>query len=66
MKISDAIAKLQEIRARYGDVPIVGGFLLDETRPTRFSVVNADGAEVWPQNPNDADPKANIEGVFIE
>lgn len=43
MKTSKAIEILQSILEKYGDLPIVGGFMCDDTPPTEMSVIGDDG-----------------------
>lgn len=64
MKISDAIKQLQAIGAKFGDLEIVGGCLMDETPLEWIGVVNKDGMEIYPKDPNSAG-EANIAGVFL-
>lgn len=58
MLISEAIQALAGILVTHGDLPIVGGFLEDDTPPVRFTVLDKDGAEIR----TDSKP----DGVFIE
>lgn len=58
MLISEAIQALANILAEHGDLPIVGGFLDDETPPMKFTVLDKNSIEIR------SDGKADC--VFIE
>lgn len=64
MKTSDALHRLQNILDKYGDLDIVGGFLSDETPPRDIIVVNKEGMEIYPNDPNGVG-QADVEGVYI-
>lgn len=59
MKISDMILKLNEIRDRYGDLPIVGGYMRDDEPPTKLTVIDEEGCDVELYN-------RQAVGVFIQ
>lgn len=66
MKISAVIKALNEIKAEFGDLPIVGGYLSDDSPPRKFIVVESDGMEIFPHNPNGLDlKKVKVAGIFI-
>ena len=46
MKVSEAIRQLEAIMETHGDLPIVGGNILDDTIPRQFLTVNADGEDI--------------------
>jgi hypothetical protein len=64
VKASKAIHQLQKIVAKFGDLDIVGGFLQDETPLANIMVVNKEGMEIFPNDPNGVG-QANVEGVFL-
>lgn len=64
MKITEAIDRLSEIKTKFGDLPIVGGYLADDTPPREICVVNEGGLEIFPSNPNGVGQR-NAAGVFI-
>jgi len=66
VKTREFIGLLERIVSVYGDLPIVGGHMGENTSPDGPLVVNTNGMEVFPNNPNNVDPKINIEGVFFE
>ena len=66
MKISNAIAQLQVIKDRYGDLSITGGFMNDSTPLGHIMVTDTEGLEVWPRDPNGIAGKNPIDGVFFE
>ena len=47
MKASDFIKKLESAIEKFGDLPITGGSILDETVPERICALDADGIEVY-------------------
>jgi hypothetical protein len=53
MKISEFIEKLESAKKLHGDLPIIGGSLLDDTPPTKVIALNSDGADVrhYPHEP---------------
>lgn len=66
MKISQLVKTLLEIRKEYGDLSVVGGYLNDDTAPSKVCVIEKDGMEIWPNNPNGLDmSKVKVDGVFI-
>lgn len=66
MKISKAIETLEKIKAKYGDLTIIGGYLLDDTPLREISVLETEGGEIWPRNINGVDlKKAKVDGVFL-
>ena len=66
MKISAAIATLQTIQAKFGDLSITGGYMSEDTPLRRIVVTDAPGMEVWPNDPNHVAGKNPIDGVFLE
>ena len=46
MKISQLIEELEAIEEHCGDLPIVGGYLHDDTPPEQIVVLNKDGEDV--------------------
>lgn len=65
MKISHVISRLEEIKTKFGDLPIVGGYLDDDGGLDHILVVNVEGMEIFPKDPNGVKDKGNIEGVFL-
>lgn len=66
MKITKAIEELQKIKAKFGDISIIGGSLMDDTPPRSITVTDSDGMEIWPDDPNGVAGQNPIDGVFIE
>ena len=64
MKISAAIATLQAIQAKFGDLTITGGYMAEDRPLKRIVVTDAPGMEVWPQN--NSSGKHPLDGVFLE
>lgn len=62
MKISKAIETLKAIKAEFGDLEIIGGYMNDETPLREIAVVNKDGNEIWPERYSKNDKAA---GVFL-
>lgn len=58
MKISDMILKLNDIRDKFGDLPMGGGYLAEDTPPRRLIVLDRDSCVTH-------DPSKAVE-VFIE
>jgi hypothetical protein len=56
MNISEMIIILSKLQESYGDLPILGGYLIDDKSPTSISPLNEDGCKDY-ENPI---------GVFIE
>lgn len=56
MKASALIKLLQQRIDKYGDLPIVGGYILDDTVPTDVVPIDDDGA----------DATENITGFFLQ
>ncbi len=65
MKISEAITQLQTIQARFGDISVAGGYLTDDSGLREICVVDTEGMEVFPNDPNGVADKNEIEGVFL-
>jgi len=65
MKISDAIAQLTAIQQKFGDIPITGGFMMDEAPLRTICVTDSEGMEVFPHDPNGVAGKNAIDGVFL-
>ena len=57
MKLSELIEKAEEIEERHGDLPVVGGYLTDDTPPRRLITINKDSV---------ASAGHDVIGVFIE
>lgn len=66
MRISETIRQLEVIKAKFGDLTVVGGYLSDDSGMTSVSVVNVEGMEIFPNDPNCAAGKHEIDGVFLE
>lgn len=64
MKISDALAQLTAIQARFGDLDIIGGSMTDDTPLGWIGVLNQEGMEIFPNDPNGVGEN-NVAGVFI-
>lgn len=58
MRISEAMKQLKHLKERYGDLPIEGGFIHDDTPPTKFTTIDERGCET--------DQIGEAVGVFIE
>ena len=65
MKISETIIKLKEIQTRFGDISIIGGYMADDTVLRNICVVDVNGMEVFPSDPNGVAGNNDIEGVFL-
>lgn len=63
MKISETIQRLEKIKAEFGDISIIGGYMSDDTILTSILVVNEDGMEVFPKK--EGNPNSPIDGVFL-
>jgi len=59
MKISNMITRLQAIQNKHGDLPILGGYVNDDSGVTRAIVIDNEGCDV--ENNNTASV-----GVFFE
>ena len=67
MKISEAIKTLNEIKTKFGDISITGGIMSDTYPLQSIMVLESNGMEVWPNNPNNLDLKRIVvDGVFLE
>jgi hypothetical protein len=64
MKISAAIARLQAIKKKFGDISITGGMMSDDVAPRSIIVTDTDGMEIWPRESGKM--LAPVDGVFIE
>lgn len=62
MKISEAIATLQQIQEKYGDISITGGYMSDDRPLSEIVVTDTEGMEVWP---NGASGENEVGGVFL-
>lgn len=65
MKVSKLIALLEEVRGRFGDIEVTGGSLVDDTPLRSVTVIDVDGHEVWPRNPNGI-VGFKVDGVYFE
>lgn len=65
MKLSKAIATLEAIKGKFGDIEITGGYLSDDTPLREISVTDSEGMEVWPNDPNGVAGQNQIDGVFL-
>jgi hypothetical protein len=66
MKISAAIATLEAIKAKFGDISITGGYMSDDTPLRSICVTDKEGMEVWPDDPNGVAGQNEIDGVFLQ
>lgn len=66
MKISKVIETLQQIKTKFGDISVTGGYMGDDTPLSKISVTDVEGMEVWPRDPNAVAGKYAIDGVFFE
>lgn len=66
MKISEVIRQLEDIKSRFGDLKIVGGAMSEDHPPRGISVVDTEGHEVYPRDPNGIKGKYAVDGVFFE
>lgn len=62
MNITETINRLTEIKERFGNLKIVGGYLTDDSGLDDILVVDSDGHEIYPENHGN---KSYIEGVFL-
>ena len=60
MNIDQMIERLQEIKAKHGNLEVVGGFMTDDSRPQSIIVINSDGSEYT------GGEEETVEGIFIE
>ncbi len=65
MKAKQAIDRLTTIMRKYGDLPIVGGCILDDTPLKRIIVVDEDGCDVENREPK-SNPPSPVAGIFLE
>lgn len=66
MKISEALRQLEAIKAKFGDIEITGGYMSDDKPLGSISVTEAEGMEIYPNNPNGLDlKKVKVDGVFL-
>lgn len=66
MKISEVIKTLEEIKAKFGDIDVTGGYMQDDRPLDNISVTEEEGMEIWPENPNNLDlTKIKVDGVFF-
>lgn len=66
MKAFEAADRLQAIARKFGDLPVVGGSMTDDTPLTRISVVDSEGMEVYPRDPNGVAGRNPVAGIFLE
>lgn len=67
MKISKVIETLTAIKAKYGDIAITGGAMTDDEPLREICVIDTEGMEIWPDNPNELDlAKVKAGGVFLQ
>ncbi|RWB40433.1 MAG: hypothetical protein EOQ44_25150 [Mesorhizobium sp.] len=66
MKISKVIATLQQIQAKFGDIAVTGGAMVDDIPLSEICVTDVEGMEVWPHDPNGVAGKNKIDGVFFQ
>lgn len=64
MKISEAIAKLEEIKVKFGDIAITGGQMVDDVPLKYIIVTDKNGVEVWPYDESGGESNP-IDGVFL-
>lgn len=65
MKISETIRRLNEIKKKFGDLTIIGGYLTDDSGLSIVCVVDTEGCEIFPNDPNGIKGVHDIEGVFL-
>ncbi len=65
MRISEAIQTLQKVQAKFGDISITGGQMMDDVPLSNICVTDVEGMEVWPRDPNGVAGKHKIDGVFL-
>lgn len=65
MQIAEAIRQLQEIQKKYGNIPIVGGYLTDDRALSKICVINEEGVEVFPRSHERPGEQRKIDGVFL-
>lgn len=69
MKISQAIAQLEAIRKKYGDIAITGGAMSDDMPLNSICVTDVDGVQIWPSDHRRAESRhagPAIDGVFLQ
>lgn len=65
MLASDMISILNNYVESYGDLPIVGGYIMDETKPSSINAINADGVIDDNFQPTEDQPEFVPIGLFI-
>jgi len=65
MKIGELINTLRRIKDKYGDLP-VSGYMHEDTKLSKVCVVDSEGMEIWPHDPNKVAGQNKVDGVFFE
>jgi len=65
MKIQELQQKLQSIYEKYGDLPIVGGYMHDDEPLDHVTLVDEEGCNAEEIKGNDKEPTTPV-GVFLE
>ena len=65
MRVSDAIEKLEAIKAKFGNTTIVGGLMYDGIPLNDITVVDNEGTEIWPEDKSNGIVASDIEGVVL-
>jgi len=66
MKISKLREVLDKIEAKFGDIAVTGGSMMDD-RPLRdICVTDAEGREIWPSNYTKSEGPHKIDGIFFQ
>lgn len=66
MRISDAVKTLNEITAEFGDLEFVGGSVTDDRPINSLCVIDVEGHEIWPNDPNGVKGQFEVAGIFVE
>ena len=66
MRISQAIAQLEAIREKFGDIAITGGSMSDDRPLGSISVTDRNGMKIWPHAARVTTDAGEIDGVFLE
>ena len=65
MRVSDAIEKLEAIKAKFGNTTIVGGLMYDGIPLNDITVVDNEGTEIWPEDKSNGNVANEIEGIVL-
>lgn len=65
MRASEIIKTLNTIIEEFGDLEVVGGCLFEDNDLDVICVIDTEGMEVWPENPNGL-KEYDVEGIFLQ